>query len=537
MAVVRILKGSTSFSALDYNSDRIKRGEAELLTQKNFPRMSNRRSFDRQMMKQDLRLWSASNSRIKNSQLHVSISVKGRELNKKELQAVGEKWLELMGYSNNPYCIFFHRNTRNNHIHIVTTRIGTNGRKIKDSFEKERAVKALDAIMGVDRTKELRKSVAGYLRFSFASKNQLFSILENNGFRIRTVQKANASKYQVFKNGRFICELDDHIIEWASERYLKHLDKERKQQIKAILIKYANKVNSFQSMNELLRKHHGLNLVMYGGKNGKDFYGFAVIDYKNNAIYKGSEFLSLSFLSKIVNQKPATVDEANFLISSLLSAQPFSNMQDINKSTRKSGFYINKEGLIISSGNIVIGELSNENKKQLHYNDMLRYCNNKYKPITSAERIWVASHYHVSSDDLRFFEDENLSNRKDSNAYYESLMDSMLNEDDFGETLKENNITFSQIDGERVFYDAEQSAIFSSSCFSPELDDRVEEALSYGSSHYGGESSFSAGDDFYSQYKAVDDALKLLLPNTPTVSGGGMGTGSDDERKKKRKKK
>lgn len=149
MAVIRILKACSSFDGVGYNQNRINKGQGMLMSTHNFgPGECFFLSYTDYAVY--LKDWSSKNTHIKNPQLHLTISVKGKSLTADDLNRVGEEWMNRMGYGDNPYLIYFHNNTANNHIHIVTTRVEKDGRKISDKFEKERELRILNDILGVD---------------------------------------------------------------------------------------------------------------------------------------------------------------------------------------------------------------------------------------------------------------------------------------------------------------------------------------------------------------------------------------------------
>lgn len=539
MAVVRILAGSASFNALDYNSQRANKGQAEFLVQRNFHPIFSSKVFNLQCFKQYLQIWSDRNSRIKNSQFHVAISAKGKSLTKQQLQNIGERWLHLMGYSNNPYCIFFHHNTRNNHIHIVTTRVDPNGKKINDKFEKARAVQVLDRIMGHDRVAENRVSVANFLKFSCSNRNQFFSVLEDNGFRIKG-DSENASFYQLYKNGQFICMLQADMIKWCNDRYYKNtLTEDKRKRIKALLLKYANRSGSFLAMNELLRKHHGLSLVLYGGKNGKEYYGYSVIDYKNHCVYKGGEFLNIRFLNRIIQQQPMSKDEALQHVRSSLLQNPALTIKELNAQTAiKGSFYVTKDGIIVSRSNLIIGELDDDLLSAFRYNNVVKFCNDKYHPVTSGECDWIASHYHINSDDFAPYTAENRLFRENDIKYYEKALRSMLTEENLSTCLGEAGYRYSKFHDEYIFYDEENEKIFSADVLSADLSAEVDQALEYNySSSLSGDSSASTDTELFdSLVDGIAVSIDALSANNAHISVGG-GSSNDDDNKRKKKKK
>ena len=57
--------------------------------------------------------------------------------------------MEKMGYGRQPYFIYYHHDTNNNHVHILSTRINRYGIAISDSFDKMRMQRVSDEILGI----------------------------------------------------------------------------------------------------------------------------------------------------------------------------------------------------------------------------------------------------------------------------------------------------------------------------------------------------------------------------------------------------
>lgn len=106
-----------------------------------------------------LELVSGSNKRIKLPQFHAVISAKGREMGKEGLTDLADKWLEKMGYKDRPFLVVFHKDTKNNNVHIVCTRVDKMGKKINSAFEKIRAVTQLNRLMKQDEYIIWRKRI------------------------------------------------------------------------------------------------------------------------------------------------------------------------------------------------------------------------------------------------------------------------------------------------------------------------------------------------------------------------------------------
>ena len=143
MVVVKILPAkSNTFEGVAYNEKKVSEEKSNLLTAKNFE------GCDENSTKEDyvqyLKLQSEKNEKISKPQFHVTVSAKGQDKTFEELKDFGEHYMKEMGYGDNPYLIYKHDDTKNNHIHIVSTRIDKNGKKISDSMERVRSQKIIN---------------------------------------------------------------------------------------------------------------------------------------------------------------------------------------------------------------------------------------------------------------------------------------------------------------------------------------------------------------------------------------------------------
>ncbi|MNK53455.1 Relaxase/Mobilization nuclease domain protein [compost metagenome] len=122
------------------------------------------------------------NPRVLNAQLHLCISANGRSHNKMQLTEVAEQWLDKMGYGENPYLIYFHSDTSNNHVHIVSTRVDKNGKKIPSFYEKNKGLIILHHLIGLDGVAEAKAIAIRALQYGFTSVDQYRTILKSYGY-------------------------------------------------------------------------------------------------------------------------------------------------------------------------------------------------------------------------------------------------------------------------------------------------------------------------------------------------------------------
>ena len=323
MIVKIISTPSSDFHAVQYNHSKVEKEEGELTSMRNFPSFINSDSAPGEVRNYLKSI--SNNSRVKDPQFHTVISTRFQDHNKEQLTDLAHVFMREMGYQKQPYLVVFHNDTKNNHVHIVSTRIDkTSGRKIKDSFERVKAQSALKVAMKEVLDKSIDKDLEKLLEYDFSSVNQLKTLLEANGYKLR-MSKENGS-YEVFRNGLCLKKISQTELNFSNSKDLK-----RQRQIKAILNKYksihSNKVFKvednrkaeglfkrkkpitakpkieFQSELQFnLKKVFGLEIIFHSAEDKMPF-GFTLIDHKDKRIYKGSEISKMNELFEFTQSK------------------------------------------------------------------------------------------------------------------------------------------------------------------------------------------------------------------------------------------
>ena len=85
--------------------------------------------------------------RTKKMVFHCSLNPHPDEkLSDETLTQIAKEYMEALGYGNQPYIVFKHNDISREHIHIVSLRVDSKGRKINDRFEKRRSKQITDAL-------------------------------------------------------------------------------------------------------------------------------------------------------------------------------------------------------------------------------------------------------------------------------------------------------------------------------------------------------------------------------------------------------
>ncbi|SEM75812.1 Relaxase/Mobilisation nuclease domain-containing protein [Mucilaginibacter gossypiicola] len=293
--IVKILSSAASFPGVDYNTSKMDRNKGELMAVRNFGALQGLTNLRPEDYINYLKMVSATNKAVSKPQFHVTISTEGRLHNKHELTGIAEQWLDKMGYAAQPYLIVFHKDTDNNHIHLVSTRIDKNGKKINSGFEKNRAIQQLNEVVGIAPVLNAKSDIENALNYSYSTKAQFMMILEAQGYKF----SENEGLLNIIKYGKVQAQVN-------TQQVLAHMgtepDKKRTAQLKAILYKYTPQ-HDLSSLTQYLKSKHGLILLLHA-KGDQPPYGYSVIDHAGKNVFKGSEILALKNLLSMISNPP-----------------------------------------------------------------------------------------------------------------------------------------------------------------------------------------------------------------------------------------
>ncbi|MGE0021044.1 MAG: relaxase/mobilization nuclease domain-containing protein [Draconibacterium sp.] len=139
--VIKIHQVAHTENALRYNEKKVREGVATFFDSRNTVSV-NPFMYDEKHRLKILADIEKVNPRIKNKCLHISFNPSATDILKlddKTIRADIEKLMEHLGYGNQPYFVYKHKDIERVHFHIVSTRIDREtGRKIKDNFEREK---------------------------------------------------------------------------------------------------------------------------------------------------------------------------------------------------------------------------------------------------------------------------------------------------------------------------------------------------------------------------------------------------------------
>ena len=132
--------------ALGYNFKKVEKGEASvLLAQGLYQNREGRYTMEEVFA--DMEALIPKKCRTKKTVFHCSLNPHPDEiLSDETLTQIAKEYMEALGYGNQPYIVFKHNDIAREHIHIVSLRVDSKGRKINDKFEKRRSKQITDVL-------------------------------------------------------------------------------------------------------------------------------------------------------------------------------------------------------------------------------------------------------------------------------------------------------------------------------------------------------------------------------------------------------
>lgn len=247
--VVKLSSPATChFPGAEYNETKVKEGTAEMVLARNVNQLFLQRTeFLRSIginVSTDVEQYLISNSRTfdntktKKWQFHVALSVREREMSKEQLTDLADRFMQQFGYGQQPYFIYFHHDTDNNHVHILSTNVDRRGHRISDSFDKDRMLDTVEDLLGITMEKR-RAEMFGY---SFLTEGQFLNIARSSGFSPQREMVDGVDCYTLFRGKLPKMSMPVAEIAAGCKRKDDEVDKrkreQRTRQIRAMMRKY-----------------------------------------------------------------------------------------------------------------------------------------------------------------------------------------------------------------------------------------------------------------------------------------------------------
>jgi hypothetical protein len=332
--VARIRSGKSLKGAINYNESKVKGGQAELILAKGYPKQEDSLNFHEKLNR--LQNLANLNTRAETHCLHVSLNFDPTEnLPTDKLKSIAETYMEGIGFGHQPFLVYKHEDAAHPHIHIVSTNIQKDGKRISmhnlGRVESEKTRKEIEIQFGLvkasDRQQKqvqplkpvsIEKAMYGKMETKRAISNIVIQVITQykfsslpefnvvlNQFNVTADKGAEGTRMHE-KGGLQYFLLDSKgqkvgVPIKASSIY-------ESPTLKVLAIKYGVKKKQKEQHREIVKKIIAVNVqssrtresflmqLKDGGidvilrRNDQNFiYGVTYIDHKSKCVFNGSD--------------------------------------------------------------------------------------------------------------------------------------------------------------------------------------------------------------------------------------------------------
>ena len=327
--------------ALSYNFKKVEKEEASILLAQGLYQ-NKEGTYTMAEVFADMEALIPEKCRTKKMVFHCSLNPHPDEkLSDETLMQIAKEYMEALGYGKQPYIVFKHNDIAREHIHIVSLRVDSCGRKINDKFEKQRSKKITDALekrfglipsskvtdKAVAETPKvdigkgnIKEQVANVVRmvlghYRFCSLGELNAILSAYNLAVEEIKtEFRGKKYDGLvyvptddKGGKISTPINaSDIGRGVGYTAVQNKIQKSKQTVKVLIPVIRNKV--LQAMRTSPRtekdlqnrlEEHGLRVVIRKNDNGR-IYGITFIDDEQGVALNGSR-LGKGYVANVFN--------------------------------------------------------------------------------------------------------------------------------------------------------------------------------------------------------------------------------------------
>ena len=358
---------------IGYNFKKVEKGEASiLLAQGLFQNKEG--TYTMAEVFADMQAVIPEKCRTKKTVFHCSLNPHPDEkLSDETLTQIAKEYMEALGYGKQPYIVFKHNDIAREHIHIVSLRVDSRGRKINDKFEKRRSKKITDALekrfglipsskvadKAVEETPQIdttqgniKEQVASALRmvlkhYRFCSLGELNAILSAYNLTVEEIKtEFRGKKYDGLvyvptddKGGKVSTPIHaSDIGRGVGYTAIQNRIQKSKQIVKPLILTVRNKVlqamrtspNTEKELRQRLEEQ-GLRVAIRKNDNGR-IYGITFIDDEQGVALNGSR-LGKGYAANVFNAYFSNPAHNPFLGEELYGRPTISVLQTNNAQT------------------------------------------------------------------------------------------------------------------------------------------------------------------------------------------------------------
>lgn len=186
--MVAVIKSSASIkNVLHYNENKLKQNVAQLIHSMNYGKDTELLGFTDKI--RTLEKLTSLNERTKLNAVHISLNFDPSEkLDKETLQTIADTYMQKIGFGNQPYLVYQHHDAGHPHIHLVTTNIQRNGKRIKMQN------------IGRNQSENARKEIEKEFKLVRAQDHHLKQVYEIKPVNVKKVQYGKSDTRRAITN-------------------------------------------------------------------------------------------------------------------------------------------------------------------------------------------------------------------------------------------------------------------------------------------------------------------------------------------------
>lgn len=340
--VAKINIGSNLYGALAYNQEKVDEGLGKVLGANLVFEPADGR-FNVSECMEDFMQFVPAHFRTEKPVFHVSINPHPDDcLTDDQLTDIGREYMEKLGYGNQPYLIFKHEDIGREHIHIVSLRVNSEGKKIDGYKEHERSKEITEHLErkynlhpaeGQKRTEQwelspvdiskgdLKKQIASVIKplasmYHFQSMGEYKAVLSLYNIHVEELKgEAKGKPYRGLQysamddNGEKAGNLLKSSIfgktvgyDGLEKRMEKSAERIKTKNLKAHTLKFVSEAKG-NSLNEsefrAKLRQQGIDVLFRRNDDGR-IYGATFIDHTTRTVLNGSR-LGKEFSANVFN--------------------------------------------------------------------------------------------------------------------------------------------------------------------------------------------------------------------------------------------
>ena len=127
--VTKIVSRKSIRGLLHYNENKVNEGKAVLIMANRFGTDLDKLDFHSKLHR--FQRLTLKNSRVKTNALHIMLNFDPADkLSLPVLQEITGKYMDNIGFGDQPYLVYLHKNVHHPHVHVITTNIKVDGKRI-----------------------------------------------------------------------------------------------------------------------------------------------------------------------------------------------------------------------------------------------------------------------------------------------------------------------------------------------------------------------------------------------------------------------